>query len=563
MTRHAFTTAAVAVCAVCALSGTARAGSYQVVSCLDSPTGTVNNAWQNMGSTTPALFTSQRCEPAMTFDPGPNVESVSGLAAAITITGTPPAGSEAYWRLTAPPGAAITNITYRRYTGKNDTEYFVPFLRTQTGQIIDGNCTIGPPLDYWCAVGSTASSGAPLAATVARANIPVPSASRLEFGVRCNAPQGACAGGAFLHKMWASMFGSTVTITEHAPPAVSADSATGAWAAPGWLSGTQTVRAATATDPVGIKRLRLLIDGQPAATSDRACDYTFVVPCPNASGATLTFNANTIPEGQHTLTLEATDAANNTSTVSRQVLIDGTAPHMPQITTTGSIVAPGQPWNVTVQATGGHGSPIAGLRYRICRSDGTCGPVQNSTVTDRVTGTFAEPGGYEVRVWARDQAGNEDEATAASASFWVQRPVSPPTPPTVGPTPPPAIQPGAPPTIRPLTPPARQPVPAPASTPSEPGSEPIRPRLRITALTARKRTVTLRVRANIAVTATLQITAHGRTVRRQIILDEGTTSLRVTLRRPVTAGARVTARVRSASDEDLLAATATRTTRSQ
>jgi hypothetical protein len=543
-----------------ALPAAAQAGSYDVLSCLDSPTGAANNAWQNIGAG-PGLLTSQSCAPNMTFDPGANVASVSGISAAVIITGTPTAGSEAYWRLTAPTGAAITQIAYRRYTGKVDLETYEPFLRTNTGQVLDGNCAITAPLDYWCAVGSTASSGTPLASSVTRATIAVPSASRLEFGVRCGA-QNACPGGALFHKAWASIYASTVTITENAAPTLTADPAVGAWAASGWLSGQQTVRAATATDTVGIKQLRLLIDGQQLATSPRTCDYTFVVPCSAASGATIAFDADQISEGPHTLALQATDAANNTTTVTKQILVDAAAPTAPQITAgQAQTVTTGQPWSVSVSTDPGAGSPIAALRYRICTA-GQCGAVQTAADTNRIDGTLTQPGTYEVRAWAVDAAGNESEAGATTATVWVQNAgeTTTTTPVVVSPTPTTSPSPSTSPTAKPATTTSRPLTPTTTDT-TQDDSARERTTLRVRSLRVRGRIATVRVRSNATIEATVRVTVAGRTVRRAVVLDEGTTTLRIRLRRKASRGSKVTARVNFAGDESLRAASASRTTR--
>lgn len=518
------------------LPASAQAGSFEVLSCLDSPTGTVNNAWQNMGASSPALFTSQHCAPNMTFDPGPNVSSVSGLSAAVTINADPPAGSEAFWRLTAPPGAQITQIAYRRYTGKVDMEHHQPFLRTNTGQVIDGACTITMPLGYWCHVGDHRTSGSNLSLPTTRATIGGLSASRLEFGVRCAAVN-VCLGGALLHTSWASIYASKVTITENTVPSLSVDASHGAWAAQGWLKGSQEVRVAGATDTVGIKRLRVLVDGQVVATDNRSCDYTYTVPCSSAGPVTIPVDLSSVPEGQRTLTVQATDAAENTTQQSTTISVDATPPAAPQVAASSpQSMAAGQTWSLDLTHPATSGSPVTALRYRVCHN-GACSAVQHAASATQLSGVFTEPGSYEVRAWAVDAAGNADENTAVTQSFWVLASSAPQGGTATPPAPPTAVAP------RPAAPATTtsRPAPAPPATAAPSRAKRVRPSIKILSARRSGRAVIVRVRASAAVQANFTLAASGRDYDRSLDLRSGVSTIRVALKGPARKGQKVTA----------------------
>lgn len=440
MSLRYFTPSLLLTLASLALPSLAFAGSYDVTACQDSPTQSVNNSWQNMGASSAALSTSQSCSAGMTFDAGPNVTSVSGISANQTLQSgsNPAAGSEAYWRFTAPSTASITRIRYARYAGKLDSDYFAQFLRTNTGAVIDGACSIIHPA-FWCRVGYDGTIGNPAASNVSKADISVPNASRIEFGVRCNAPAGSCGGSGTLAGTWASIYASTVTITENTAPTLSVDTSFGAWGDAAWLKGTQQVRVASATDATGIKALRLLVDGQQVAVDNRTCDFTYTVPCAAASGVTLSFDASQLAEGQHTMTVQAVDAANNVTTSAAKIItVDDAAPSTPSVASQSSAnPATGSTWSINVAHPSTNGSDIAALRYRICHN-GSCGGPQNAATTTSLSGIFAQAGTYEIRTWAVDAAGNENENIALSLNFSVADQGAQPTSPAP-PTGPPAL----------------------------------------------------------------------------------------------------------------------------
>ena len=115
-----------------------------------------------------------------------------------------------------------------------------------------------------------------------------------------------------------SISGSVVTVRENNPPAVAPG---GALLAGGWRVADDPLELG-ATDPVGIRRLRVLVDGAEARAIDLPCDATRVAPCPTSVRPQVALG---LADGAHTVTVEATDSAGNVARADRQVLMDRNA----------------------------------------------------------------------------------------------------------------------------------------------------------------------------------------------------------------------------------------------
>lgn len=430
MIRRATTALLVATFVVVGWPTTAIAGTFDVTSCLHSPTGSANNAWVP-SATDATVHTSSTCSAGMTADPAPVVETLVGLSAGSTWGVTTTNGAEARWRLTAPAGTAITRIRYHRYSGRWSTTYHMPFLRSAEGTILDADCAILPTEaggnDYWCHSGAASPNGGSAYADVAT------NTSSLDFGIGCN---GACPSTASNYRTWASMYGSTVTITESTPPVLNASS-TGAWGDPGWLAGNQTVTVASSTDTTGIKRLRLLVDGAPAQTVTPACNYTYVVPCANQSNVAMALDTTQLADGQRTLTLESTDAANNTTTATKTVRLDNTPPTAPSLLTPSVATTDGQATVRWAQVSAGAGSPITKVRWQLCdQHGGACGQASDLAAdATQASLTSLADGSHTVRVWAVDEAGHVGAVSTAQVTQSTPAPPATPDPPATNPPP--------------------------------------------------------------------------------------------------------------------------------
>jgi hypothetical protein len=184
-----------------------------------------------------------------------------------------------------------------------------------------------------------------------------------------------------------------------------------------WVNGVQKVNY-EAADNVGVKLGRAVVGATYAGEHWRGCDSALPVPCPNGAGA-ITVDTDKLGEGSQALTVEARDAADNSS-MSRGVTIrvDNTAPGVVPVAVDG-----GDGWRNQNDfdlswANPGESdrAPISVAHYRLCRADGSeCKEGSQSGVgIDRLTDvTVPGPGEWQVRVWREDAATNSEPANGS------------------------------------------------------------------------------------------------------------------------------------------------------
>lgn len=156
------------------------------------------------------------------------------------------------------------------------------------------------------------------------------STHELELGIVCQAPvEEECITGATEHKVWAAMYGATVTLSDPTPPTLSAPSGAlwGPGEAGGLHKGSESVTVSADDVGGGVASIVLSADGRRVEMYTAPCNFTFAQPCPVSTGAqTLTLPTTQLSDGTHTLTLVATDAAGNQSTVaSEEITVENSA----------------------------------------------------------------------------------------------------------------------------------------------------------------------------------------------------------------------------------------------
>jgi hypothetical protein len=127
-----------------------------------------------------------------------------------------------------------------------------------------------------------------------------------------------------------SISGSIITVREETGPSVVAR---GALTEPGWHTDDPPLDFG-ASDPVGIRQLRVLVDGAEIHDVRPPCDFTRMAPCGQVPERAVAFGAG-VPDGQRTLTVEATDTAGNVSRVDRPVAVDRNPPALAFLPTAG------------------------------------------------------------------------------------------------------------------------------------------------------------------------------------------------------------------------------------
>jgi hypothetical protein len=187
-----------------------------------------------------------------------------------------------------------------------------------------------------------------------------------------------------------------------------------------WRSGVQTVDY-SAWDNAGIRTVRTLVDGRVVSREERPCDDHAVVPCGNAGGPMSLPTSALGTDGRHTLAIEVTDGGYNVVSASRTILIDNTAPGQPD----GFSVPSAGAWRSTNSFAASwvlppnQGSPIAGASYELCRvgTSQSCvrGYRSGAGLASIADLTVPGDGAWTLRLWLRDEAGNEDRDRAVTA----------------------------------------------------------------------------------------------------------------------------------------------------
>ncbi len=426
----------------------ARAATYEVRLCTDTAAAGFTARNDNPA----VMLTSAQC-PADADDP------VGGVAAMVRpASEAPKPGALAAWTITAPSGTRLQRVNAVRGYDKRDRNYEVLVMTAE-----------GVPLEV-CGLGDAC-------AEIAQAKAYGPmNTQALWFGVRCAPSRLFCTNSALGSRAWIAVRSATATVEDPDPPAVAAP-ATGT----AWQRGTSVEVAAS--DASGVGSVALTAGAQTVARAAQACDFTRMQPCPASVRVPLTA---TLPDGVHTISAVATDAAGQSRTSAPATLkLDRTAPEAPI-----ALSVERAPDGAYVYSWRNPDQPGAAPIAAVHATDGDTETVVRGENVERLVATSGD-----LRLWLEDEAGNADPANAAGIGGASAVGVRPPL-------------------LRP-------------STPS--------PRLRITRATRWGRTLV--VRGTIARGATARITATvtrgKRRVRASAKPRRGTWTIRVRLTTPL------------------------------
>ena len=114
---------------------------------------------------------------------------------------------------------------------------------------------------------------------------------------------------------------SIVTVRDEGRPTIVAR---GPLTATGWRTNDAPLHLG-ASDPVGVRRVRILVDGAQVRAIAPGCDYTRVAPCGQVPERAVRLGA-AVPDGSHVVGVEATDTAGNVARVDRRVTVDRNPP---------------------------------------------------------------------------------------------------------------------------------------------------------------------------------------------------------------------------------------------
>ena len=294
----------IALLAMLAGTGTASAGTYEVVSCGAPGANGVNGAWQVLPSSDDSYYdVAASC---------PELSAWSERRPGVTA----PYFSGAGFRVTAPAGATLDRMVIWRTgyrfnsTGSAHEQWVVAGYRG------DGSVIGGPLAGETCHLGSSVfvcrfgEEGAMAPGARAERDLET---DEIVYSVACGHPSGCGTANSESFPFAAvSISGSVITVRDEAPPAAIAG---GPLTAPGWRVDNPPLNFG-ATDPVGVRRVRVLVDGAQVHRVAPACDFRRVVPCGQVSERRLRLGA-AIPDGTRVVSVEATDTAGNVARVDR------------------------------------------------------------------------------------------------------------------------------------------------------------------------------------------------------------------------------------------------------
>jgi hypothetical protein len=401
------------------------AGSYQVSACNFAPEAANNSwAWATNDPAQPAHYAEHANCPYRLGGSGGKADQEGGLSTTdgLELSSGATPGTSAGWTFTAPAGTTITGLTYERYIGHSldPRNSWSPALRAD-GAIVPGETCLDSVQN-----GETCSVGGPPGTGGEPARITGLAAHELSLGIVCQAPpEDECVTGATEHAAWATMYGATVTLSDPTPPTLSAPSGAlwGSGEAGGFHKGTESVTVAAADVGGGVASIVLSADGRPVETYTAPCNFTFAQPCPSSTGTqTLTLPTTGLSDGSHTLTLVATDAAGNQSTVaSEQIAVENSSPPPPVGLSATPTQAGGSTFTATWTDPAGQLAPITGALYQVCPASGSgsCSAPAQAPAAGPATVTVPGPGSWSIAVWLTNAAGNASPAAAAHASVVV------------------------------------------------------------------------------------------------------------------------------------------------
>jgi hypothetical protein len=384
----------VVVAAVLGAPRPASAGTYDVVSCGAPGAGGVNRAWTLYPGFDDRFWEITPNCPTLgaTSEPRPGV--------------TAPFFTGAGYHAVAPRGAILDRMVIWRHGYRFNTTGVGQGPWAVSGYRGDGTVIGGPLVGETCTIPAgqqlSCDFGAPGMAAAARVERDLET-NEVLYSVSCfgepGCPtandQGFPFGGVFIA-------GSIITVRDDAPPSVLAR---GGLTAPGW----QTVDAPLsfgASDPVGIRQLRVLVDGVEVHAVRPACDFRRMAPCDQAPERAVAFGAR-VPDGRRTVTVEAIDTAGNVGRADRAVAVDRNPPQLTFLPATGRR-------RIVVDA-GDAGSGTVGGTLEVRRRGGRFRALATTLRGRRLVARLAggSRAGMIIRASATDAVGHRASATGS------------------------------------------------------------------------------------------------------------------------------------------------------
>lgn len=306
----------------------AVAGTYQVTTCNAAPEADNNSwTWSTTDPSQPDHFAEHVSCPDRIGGSGGLSDQEGGLSTtdALGLSNGAPPGTSAGWTFAAPAGATVAGATLERYIGHQFDGFndWSPAVRADGAVVPGETCLDSVENGEVCSVGGPPGAGGESGRFVGL------SAHQLSVGILCQAPsEDQCVTGATEHKVWAAMYGATVTVADPTPPILGAPS--GALWSTAAHAGTESVTISAQDVGGGVQSIVLSADSRSIASYGAPCNFTFARPCPASTGPqTLALPTAQLSDGAHTIAVVATDAAGNQSAITEQINVLNSPPLAP------------------------------------------------------------------------------------------------------------------------------------------------------------------------------------------------------------------------------------------
>ncbi len=396
---------ALAVALLLALAAEARAAKYAVAQCgwhVGADAGWADTSGGDK-------FRSDAwCVPPPGADPfdGVHLKSLTRQGPT-TVSGT----RFARWRWTAPAGTAITQVRGSWWHALHDG------LEQRLGAQPPGG-----GFDVFAAAATTDTTPREF---VAGFTTPVAA-----FEDRLLCARGASKWCSLQHGSWAGLRALTITLVDPSAPAAAIG---GGLLAGGWRRGTQSVAVHGADVGSGLRFGETILDGARVGLTEFGCAKaeiggqwraTAMRPCALEADAAQSVATTGLSDGPHAVGACVADFAGNAGCApTRTVLVDNTPPAHPRAPRQSG----GEGWRRENEfdlswsnPDQGPASPIAGAVWRLTGPGGFDSGVRFADGRDRTSLaglSLPAAGTYSLRLWLRDEAGNEDPAGAAELSL--------------------------------------------------------------------------------------------------------------------------------------------------
>jgi hypothetical protein len=226
---------------------------------------------------------------------------------------------------------------------------------------------------------------------------------------------------------WSALDALSLRIQDYAGPAVGIG---GELIAGGWRRGAQNAALWSADGGSGLRFGEVRIDGSIVARTEFPCAKTYVAgtwaavqmrPCQTEVGTNFAVPTSNLSDGPHTASTCVADFAENVAcTADHTVLVDNNPPASPRAVA----IAGGEGWHRVddfdvswTDPDQGPASPVAAALWQVTGPAGYDTGVRAAEgrgITALPDLKVPGPGAYALRLWLRDEAGNDSPATAVS-----------------------------------------------------------------------------------------------------------------------------------------------------